>query len=465
MALRTRFAAVTAKIESTPGTFDAPSGSTDGILVERPTYRLDPQNTQTEEVTGSLDPSAPIVGGMQCQIDFSFYVKGSGTPGVAPNFGKILKACGLAETVTLNTISGTGIAVADSNTITDSGNGFGPLTVGTVIYISGFSTAANNGEFIVTVTAAGSIDVTKLDGSAPGLTAEAAGATISIRYGVAAVAATAGITTGFTAQSPWAGTLQLYRGMPVWLSGNPATPDLTVINDYTAARVARIVKTMGSALTTSTKVSIPANVRYQPTSASLPKASLEVYLDGLRWRFQGCVGTARLECAAGGPWKVTVSMRGLFVTKTDTAVATPTYDGTRPGIWRASRFAIDRVTAGLRNYSLDMQNAIEFAGNPNATEGFDSPDIVARNIMMRADPYTTLVATRDLFDKVRTSTNVMVDAALLGNSGVTAGNRAHLLNPDVALLRDDPGNDGNFSTEAIEGFCNGADAGFMLALS
>jgi hypothetical protein len=251
MAKRTRFAAILAKSESVRGTFTAPSTTTDGVLVERPTLRINNQVVDTDEVSGSLDALAPIVGGAQCEISFPMYFKGSGTPGVAPEWSKLMKAMGLEELVTLQTISATTISVSDANTIADSGSGLAALTVGTPIHVSGFTNAANNGEFVVTVSAAGAIDVTKADGSAAGLVAEVAGPTVVIRYGVPAVAATAGTTTGFTAQAPWGNTAQQYRGMPVLLSGNPATPEYVVISDYTAGRVASITKTMGSALTAS----------------------------------------------------------------------------------------------------------------------------------------------------------------------------------------------------------------------
>lgn len=457
--LRTRNAAVTCKIEGTPGTFDAPNTTTDGILVERPTIRYDVQETQTDEVTGSLDPEAPIIGGTQCQIDFGFYLKGSGTPGVAPEWGKIARACGLAETVTLNTLSGTTFALTDADTIADSGSGMAALTVGTYVHVT--TAGGQIGEGVVTASAAGSIDIARLDSGAA-FVAEAAGSTWSIRYGIAGVAATAGSTTGFTAQSPWGNTLNLYRGMPVLLSGNPATPEFVIASAYSAARLAAITKTMGVALSTSTIVSIPPNVRYQPISTGIPTASLEVYMDGKRRRFRGCCGNLRFEMTAGGAWKAMASMRGLFESQTDTAMITPTYNATRPPIWRGSRFAFDRVTGGLRMMSVDLGNQMQFPADPNDAEGFTYPLIVRRQVGMTADPYETLVATRDLFAKLRSSTDVMVDAQIKGNAGINPGQRMALTIPTATIRRNDPSQDGELATEALEAFCKGADSGFQM---
>lgn len=98
--LRTRNAVVLAKIESSEGVDASPSASTDAVLVESPQISFDPNLINTDEVTGSLDGQGPIVGGTKCQISFSVLLKGSGTASTAPEFGKLLKACGFTETVT-----------------------------------------------------------------------------------------------------------------------------------------------------------------------------------------------------------------------------------------------------------------------------------------------------------------------------------------------------------------------------
>ena len=111
MVMRWRNAAFLTKPEVTEGVFLSPSASTDAVLVENPTINYSPQNTETDEVTGSLDGRGPIPGGMQCQLSFRAYLKGSGIPGVAPEIADILKACGLAETIMSTDITATTISV------------------------------------------------------------------------------------------------------------------------------------------------------------------------------------------------------------------------------------------------------------------------------------------------------------------------------------------------------------------
>jgi len=100
MALRSRNAALLFKLEAAEGVPETPSAATDAVLVENPRVSFDPQNTQTREVTGSLDNRGPIVGGLQMSMTFDVYLKGSGAAGTAPEFGALLRACGWAEVVT-----------------------------------------------------------------------------------------------------------------------------------------------------------------------------------------------------------------------------------------------------------------------------------------------------------------------------------------------------------------------------
>ncbi len=462
--LRSRNAAVLAKAEGTPGTYDAPNTSTDGVLVENPVLNFNPQNVETNEVTGSLDGRGPLVGGMQCGITFDVYLKGGATPGVAPEWGKLMESCAWDMVALRTAIVETTISVSDANTIADSGSGLAALTVGTVIHVSGFDTAANNGEFIVTVSAAGSIDVTKVDGSAAGLVAEAAGASVTIAYGVAGVEAAAGSTTGFTAQSPWSNTLQAYRGMPVVVSGNPATPRHSQIADYTAGRVATLVDSFGVALDTSSIVSIPPHVLFKPISSSIPSLSFAVHMDGVIYKFRGCRGTVNCAMTAGGAWKASFQLTGLFEGKVDGAVVTPSYDGTRPGIWRGSIFSIDRVAVGLSQMSFDSGVQTTYPPNPNDTEGFDPPEVVSRAMSGQIDPNAVLVATRDLLSGLRAGTTYQVHARLKGGNAAAAGARLGLVFPTAFLTAYSPTDRQGISAEQVGVFPQGQDAGAFVSV-
>lgn len=56
-----------------------------------------------ENTTSSLSKFAAIPGARQATMEFDVEMKGSGTAGTAPEWGKLLKACGFGESVTTST--------------------------------------------------------------------------------------------------------------------------------------------------------------------------------------------------------------------------------------------------------------------------------------------------------------------------------------------------------------------------
>lgn len=87
------------EIEVTEGLDAVPSPTTEAVLVEQPLrITFNPNVIDTTEVNPSLDPFDPIVGGMSATIEFDLYLKGQGAPATAPEWGKMLKACGFSET-------------------------------------------------------------------------------------------------------------------------------------------------------------------------------------------------------------------------------------------------------------------------------------------------------------------------------------------------------------------------------
>lgn len=464
MAMRTRRAALLMKLQSVAEVYEAPSAGTDGMLVEAPSVNTNPQNTSTNEVTGSLDSLADIAGGFQVSLSFPVYMKGNASPGQPPQWAKALKVCGWEEVATLQTISGTTFSVTGTNTINDSGSGLAALTVGTPIWLD--SPKNPSVELLVATSAAGALAVTKPDGSAPGLVNESSGVTFTIRYGVPAVVATAGSVIAATAQSPWSNTLQAYRGMPAIVSGNPATPFYTSIIDYLASRVATLADKFGSTLDTSTKIGIPANVLYRPTSdlATIKMASLAFYQDGVLWKFSDARGTVSFEMTAAKAWRASFNLSALYVGREDQPVPAVTYDGTRPGVWRQSKMLIDRVRAALRNFSFNNGAQTTFPDDPNANEGFTSPEIMSRKMTFTADPQATPVATRDLMTAFRTGVQQPIHASLIGGAGARPGNRIILNLPAAQYDGNDPGDRDGIAIEQLRGMATGQDAGAFLAI-
>jgi hypothetical protein len=117
MPLLTRKRLILAETESSYGTDPGPDGA-DAILVRD--LNITPQQSDVvnrDLVRPYLGASEQLLANTRVECTFSVELAGSGTAGTAPRFGKVLKACALAETVVSPAVTGTA-AAGGSNTIT-----------------------------------------------------------------------------------------------------------------------------------------------------------------------------------------------------------------------------------------------------------------------------------------------------------------------------------------------------------
>jgi hypothetical protein len=383
MAMKTRVRALLLKIETTAGVENVPAG-TDAIKIE--SLNISPVVGQitTNENTGSLDGSAPIPAGTYVKISGAIAMKGSGSPGVAPEWGKLAKIAALAET----------------------------------------------------------LQAAAVPAGAPEVLA-------------------AGTTTQATLGATAVGTLQLYRYMPINFSANPPNSK-SFIWDYSAAKVAKLTDTFGSALGVTTSYQIPGNVVYSPATLSIPTATAHVYLDGKRWRVVGCrAAKFGLQLDAGGIMRSSFELWGVLAAtaQDDTAIPTLTFDAvtTKP-VWRNQSnmdgaFTLNQVAAAVKTFSVDFGLALALPEDPNAIEGFQPPEIISRSVTGRVDPLATLTATRDLFASVRGGSVVPVHARL----GTVAGNRLAITIPQAQLTDFNQGDRGGLMTDEVALFATGND--------
>jgi hypothetical protein len=118
MSLRTRNKLLLVKQESSEGTYETPSASTDAVKVENLRWSRSARLIETNEHTGVLDKSAPFVGGESFQISFDVVLRGTTAAGTAPEWGKLLKGCGFAEVVTGTAVPSSPEALAAGSTTT-----------------------------------------------------------------------------------------------------------------------------------------------------------------------------------------------------------------------------------------------------------------------------------------------------------------------------------------------------------
>lgn len=95
-----RKTAILAKIESTYGTDPTPTGAANAILISNQSIvPLNAQNVDRAVVREYLGGSEQLVGITYKSAAFDVELAGSGAAGTAPAYGPLLRACGLAETI------------------------------------------------------------------------------------------------------------------------------------------------------------------------------------------------------------------------------------------------------------------------------------------------------------------------------------------------------------------------------
>lgn len=101
MSRYVRKSAILAKIETAYGTDASPTGAANAILVSNQNINpLNAQNVDRDLIRNHFGASEQLVGSAYVEISFDVEIQSSGTAGTAPAFGPLLRASGMAETVT-----------------------------------------------------------------------------------------------------------------------------------------------------------------------------------------------------------------------------------------------------------------------------------------------------------------------------------------------------------------------------
>jgi hypothetical protein len=276
----------------------------------------------------------------------------------------------------------------------------------------------------------------------------------------APTAATAGSTTSLTLATPFVATAQLYRGMPLLLSGDQTVE--TGIVDYTVGRVATIGETLAAAATTSTLAQIPKNNLYSPVSDDddITSCTIYVYQDGMVWKFTGCIGTWSLELTTGGIGFLTFDMAGQFAGYTTASVPSNwTPSVLQPPRFVGGRCQLNKALAQSRTLTVNAGLTTVLPDNPEAAQGYDAALPVSRATGGAIDPLTNTVSSAALFAAFQAGTGM----SLMARIGSAAGNRFLLTVPVAKASNFTPGNRDSLSQDAISFMADGSNSAVYLA--
>lgn len=156
MALLTRKRTILAKIESSYGVDPTPTGGSNAILVRNLTVTpLNAELVSRDLVRPYFGNSDTLLAQTNGIIEFEVEMAGSVSPGVAPAWAPLLKACGFAEDLNTESVSIT--RSGSTATATLASHGF---TSGATVVISGATQSEYNGSFVISNVTTNTFDYT-----------------------------------------------------------------------------------------------------------------------------------------------------------------------------------------------------------------------------------------------------------------------------------------------------------------
>ncbi|MEM9968491.1 MAG: phage tail tube protein [Pseudomonadota bacterium] len=101
--IKTRTRMITAKIETVYGVDAGPAGSDVILAIDSKIIPMDGKDESRELDQGYFGGQATIPLDLHAKLTFKVEIVGSGTVGTPPGYSALLRACGIAETITANT--------------------------------------------------------------------------------------------------------------------------------------------------------------------------------------------------------------------------------------------------------------------------------------------------------------------------------------------------------------------------
>ena len=181
--------------------------------------------------------------------------------------------------------------------------------------------------------------------------------------------------------------------------------------DYTAGRVATLVDVFASTLTTSTVVSIPPNVTYQPTSdttSNLPTTSVRLQMDGVEYQMYGTTGVVDYAAPTGngsnGIASLNFDLKGLFQGFADVSTLSVAYPTRSYPINRGGKVLLNGVQIATKSVTVKSNAKLVNPDNPNSPEGYDPGVMTERRFETSIDPLRVSAATRNFIALIRANT-------------------------------------------------------------
>lgn len=448
MPLLSQKVVVLAKIESQENVDANPVASTDAILVSNVSPTVETQELERNTYRKSLSTQASVIGRKTAQITFDKELKGSGVEGVAPEIGKLLRACGMSETYVPSTAEATIAAV-----VADPGNTgtatFAKTTAPVdkanstyVIYCAeggnsstaqfvllppdgdGIFPAGDDSILMSTVFDAVSTDDTASFTFAGNLasktltfddTTYSANTTITVTIGGIKFDYTVGdsaesssaVASAFAAliaaDRRFTGTTATTGVVNIVLAGNAAPFAIgSAITLGDSGAVVTGSATGNFAAGDKFTVSLRASgFHYEPVSSGFESLTIYCYLDGLLHKMTGCRGTVSFSGEAGNYGTASFTFMGQYHPVEDAPLPEgAVYEPTAPHQIELAGLMLDSYRyACAQSFSIDMGMTNVVRDCMNGADGYDGIVTTARSVTGSVNPEAVLESDFNVWER------------------------------------------------------------------
>lgn len=447
MTILYRRAVVLAKIETSFGVDASPSPVDDAMLIEDPQFSAEAATIERSNVSFDISPAGIRVGRKTARLTFLHEVRGQGTAAIAPVLGRLIRACGFAET------SYQGAATVDTPVVV---SGSSSPAQGATWAKAGTSSRLSRGKYRHTVVLGGISGVAKIrttggnidddtDATKDQLTSETFSARVyRVDGGTATVSVAVNATdplsptytiTGFavgdyveltvlgftfthtvvSGDSDANGIATALRALidthPLIISGGATNVvDLTFTGAFdgvvvTSGTTGLVLGASGCTVTPTwsgslvigdawTTVVHAEGFEYSPISTAFPSATVYVYYDGLLHKMTGCRGSFSLAGNGGELAKFTFSLVGNYIDPIDSPVpANTVFDSVIPPAVELAALAVANYKLmAAAGFTFDLAGQVNIRENINKANAFDGTLITARQPAATITPEATLAS-------------------------------------------------------------------------
>lgn len=471
----TRRALVLAKIETTFGTDAAPTAS-DALMVSAPQFTANLNVLERNFVRDDISPLARRVGRKVAGMTFGVEIRGNetvdtGLIGDAPRIGRLLRACGFAE-------SATGTGTGRIGSVRDVGT----HAVVASWAVGGTPTGDTLREYMITCVLAGAsatakLRVSELNGYDTGVlrnetfkgwkTSTAgtltfvttdplsvtltvggtwvAGDTIAISIGGKEVTYT--VPGGGTATTAIATALELLieaitdvnssaAGSVITitfandLDGIVVTSGVTALDLGDSGATATPTWTGSLALGQQWRVSVsPTGIVYTPVSSSFEGLTLWLYMDGILHKMSGCQGTFTFNAEAGAYGTLEFTFTGNYTDPIDAKMISGTFENINlsPPIFELAKLVVDSHDVSVQALTYNQNNQIVPRIDANFDEGYNGSRLVSRSPEGGINPEVRQVGEYDFWAKMSAASSMHLSTRI----GQDAGNTFWFSSPNA----------------------------------